>query len=171
MNESDESDEWATDELPDFDTSKTATATTCTQQDNGVVEENNDLDNGWETKIETKPLSPPPTVTTTKTNVVSNDANDGETMIIINMTKLSNGKIHSRYDPNGVNDMDSVKVLRKQIELHYLEYYQNMEYICDRIVIPCGSSVWKDSLSTLRKEYVGDYFCPIFCSLIAHNNS
>ena len=118
-------------------------------------------DDEWGTKIQP---SSPTTGNAEDDNSNSNNNNDdgGEPMIIVDMTKLSNGTIHSKFDPNAVNDITAVKVLRRTIEQQYDTYSKNITYLQDRTVIPCGSSVWKDAITVLRKDTVGHYFCPIF---------
>jgi hypothetical protein len=90
----------------------------------------------------------------------------GEPMIIVDMTVLSEmlslPEVHSKFDPNSVNDTVAVQTLRKLIEQDYDAYTKNQEYIANRTVIPCGSSVWRLGLIQLRKERPGHYFCPIF---------
>jgi hypothetical protein len=90
----------------------------------------------------------------------------GEPMIIVDMTELSKSlslpDIHSKFDPNSVNDTVAVQAIRKRIEQDYDAYAKNQGYLADRTVIPCGSSVWRPALIQLRKERPGHYFCPIF---------
>ena len=76
--------------------------------------------------------------------------------------RLSLSEIHCRFDPNSVNDVVAVKVLRQQIENQYHVYSKNMDYISERVVIPCGSSVYRPALIELRQERPGHYFYPIF---------
>jgi hypothetical protein len=171
MNESDDdSDDWAKDDLPELTLplGPTSSKASFTEQHNdhhntasdGVDEDDED----WEPKLKQ----------TTEDNVVDakndndhNPSNVGEPMIIVDMTTLSQllslPEIHCKFDPNSVNDVVAVKALRHQIESNYDTYSKkNMEYISERIIIPCGSSVYRPALIELRKDRPGHYFYPIF---------
>lgn len=146
--DSDSSDEWGAAELPDIPVP--------TKIHNQVAEkEDGDADDGWSHKLEPKAKTPP-----------ENPVETGEPMILVDMTLLTQNKslpiIHSRFDRNSVNDMEAVKRLRKTIEADYDTYARGVEYAGEGIVIPCGTSVWKEALSRLRNERLGHYFCPIF---------
>ncbi len=163
MDESDnDSDDWAKDELPDLPLLSVVPMPSNQSTTDEVVED--DEDSGWEQKI-----AP---IVNKNINVMDNDRTDndiidtGEPIIIVDMTTLSQrlslSEIHCRFDPNSVNDVVAVKALRQQIENHYDAYSKNMDYISERVVIPCGSSVYRPALVELRQERPGHYFYPIF---------
>jgi len=139
---SDSDDDWATEELPPLPTSKPKKKVEHSMEDD---------DDDWQAKL-------PPTSTPAEQLTDT----EGEPMIIVDMTQLSNEKIHSKFDPNAVNDPAAVKTLRLQIESQFDTYSKDTLLLADRTVIPCGSSIWKEALVTLRKEKDGHYFCPIF---------
>jgi len=147
MSGSDDSDEWAVDDLPDLPAAS--------KKD--VIEQQLDVDDGegWEQK-----LAPSNETTKKKADPV---VDEGFPMIIVDMTQLSKDIIHSKFDANAVNDPAAVKKLRLEIEADYETYSKNSsDLVADGTVIPCGSSVWRLALERLRKERQGHYFCPIF---------
>jgi hypothetical protein len=167
MNESDDdSDDWAREDLPDLPLHLAPIDSKCStteQQHHNAADEEGDGE--WEQKI----------IPTTNENIVvpenegtnnTKSNNTGEPMIIVDMTTLSKilslSEIHCKFDPNSVNDVVAVKALRQQIENDYDTYFKNMDYISERIIIPCGSSVYRPALIELRKDRPGHYFYPIF---------
>ena len=86
----------------------------------------------------------------------------GEPMFIINLTLLSDGKIHSKFDRHSVNDTDAAMALRREVSANFEEYASKKELIEGGVVKPCSTSVWKAALAALRDEYSGHYFAPIF---------
>jgi hypothetical protein len=164
MNESDyDSDEWAKDDIPDLPEPKLSSVAgdgvLSIQQIQTTVP--NDDDDDWEQKL--------PAESILSDNIITKNDDvltEGEPMIIVNMTILSQllslSEIHCKFDPNSVNDPIAVKSLRQRIEGDYSAYSKNNEYLSNRIVIPCGSSVWRPALVQLRLERPRHYFCPIF---------
>ena len=162
MDESDnDSDDWAKDELPDLP------VVPMPPNQSTAHEVMDDDDSEWEPKLA------PPTVNNKNIEVLDDDRTDnddiidaGEPIIIVDMTilsqRLSLSEIHCRFDPNSVNNVVAVKALRQQIENQYHVYSKNMDYISERVVIPCGSSVYRPALIELRQERPGHYFYPIF---------
>lgn len=86
----------------------------------------------------------------------------GDPMFIINLTLLSEGKIHSKFDRHSVNDSEAATKLRKEVAAKFEEYSSKKDLIESGVVKPCSTSVWKAALSALRDEYTGHYFAPIF---------
>ena len=85
---------------------------------------------------------------------------EGEPMILVDLTQLTDDRIHSRFDRNSVNDPEAVSTWRKTIQ--YEEYSKKSDLLANGTVIPCGSSVWRAALVRLRDERKGHYFVPIF---------
>lgn len=96
-----------------------------------------------------------------KETKVSKDSG-GEPMILVDLTKLSDGEIHCRFDPNSVNDTDAASSLKRDIEKSYSDYSKNTSFISEGVVIPCGSSVWRPAMMKVRKERPGHYIAPVF---------
>ena len=153
MSDSDaDSDDWATEDLPPLPVRSTGI------NDDVVAATNDDDDDEseWQTKL------PEPAVLVAAGDEQDVAQKEGSPMIIMDMTKFSKGTIHSKFDPNAVNDPIAVKALRKQVESDYCKYAEDALLIADRTVIPCGSTVWRPALVNLRVEQKGHYFCPIF---------
>lgn len=148
--DSDSSDDWATEEL--VIPTKSETNNTAAVED--AVDGGNDGgDEDWAVKIEQpKPVESSASEDTTTSS---------EPMIIVDITQI-NENIHSKFDRNSVNDAAGASVLRKQIETQYEEYSKNTTLVADGTVIPCGCSVWRQALVKLRDERPGHYFAPIF---------
>jgi hypothetical protein len=157
----DDSDDWETNDFSDL-------AVEASGEKSGTIRksvssnEESDPEALWETKLSpvVSQHSDEP-VLGSKTNSIG-DA--GEPMIFVDMTDLSKGSIHSKFDANSVNDHGAVKELRQKIERDYQSFACNEKLVADSVVIPCGSSVWRSALVELRKARPGHYICPIFPS-------
>jgi hypothetical protein len=88
--------------------------------------------------------------------------NEGEPMVIVDMSILSNSAIHNKFDKMSVNDSKAASDLRRKIESKYDTYAKDALLLTDRAVIPCGTTVWRDALVYLRNETPGHYFAPMF---------
>ena len=163
----DDSDEWAVEDLPDLPQAADALGDDeepRPHQQNDLLTVSNDADDdeGWERKL------PSPETTTNDGNPKDDedgggDAGGGFPMIIVDMTQLTDGAVHCRFDANSVNDAGAAGRWRRQIESEYeASYARNADLIADGIVIPCGSTVWRPALQRLRRERPGHYFCPVF---------
>ena len=169
MDDSDtDSDDWAKGDLPELPSlpigsSSSKAASMEHHNHQNIANEDNDDDDGWEQKLVHR-TNDKVVVTKTDQNDVNSDL--GEPIIIVDMTTLSQllslSEIHCQFDPNSVNDVVAVKALRHQIESNYDTYKKNMDFISERIIIPCGSSVYRPALIELRNERPGHYFYPIF---------
>ena len=147
--ESDDSDEWATEELPPLpDPTRPKTTTT----DGHIAASSQDDDSYWDIQAADPPQK----------EAISESVEEGLPMLLVDMTLLSGGAIHSKFDANAVNDPVAVKTLRQKIEQDYETYDSDASLLANRTVIPCGSTVWRPALVAMRKEKPGHYFCPIF---------
>ena len=149
MSDSDDSDDWATEDLPDLPVKASSSP--------DAPPKPTDDEGGWEQKLPHE----------TPSDSESTSADPGEPMIIVDMTSLSaqepgSPEIHSRFDRNSVNDPASAKTLRLKIEGDYNRYAKHTDFISAGIVIPCGSSVWRPALERLRREKEGHYLLAIF---------
>ena len=89
---------------------------------------------------------------------------DDKPLILVNFTKLSNGAIHNRFDPNACNDPEAKSALAKQISADYERYAKDAELIASGDVRASGTSCWRAALAELRKERPGEFFAPVFPS-------
>lgn len=155
MSESDDSDNWAMEELC-VPVEKTSSQSHVLNS-NAAADQNDDADEGWESKLQS---------TQNERDVQQADeaaaTNESISLIIVDMTVLSGDVIHSKFDANAVNDPAAVKQLRLKLETEYDAYAKNTAYLANGTVVQCGSSVWRPALSRLRQEHPGHYFCAIF---------
>jgi hypothetical protein len=167
--DSDESDDWATEALPCLPkTIQKRTGEDDKAPADEIFDDNNnggiDDDEAWEIK------RPAAIETETHHEQDSTKRNEGEPMILFDMTAYTEGKgppsscalIHSKFDAHSVNDPGAVRNLRAAIEREYSRYAKDAELLSLGIVIPCGSTVWQGALARLRQERPGHYLCPIF---------
>ncbi len=89
---------------------------------------------------------------------------DDKPLILVNFTKLSNGKIHNKFDPNACNDPEAKSALAKQISADYARYASDASLIASGDVRASGTSCWRAALAELRKERPGQFFAPVFPS-------
>lgn len=157
MTDSD-SDDWATEDLPDVPAASSGTHDKELRTEGDNNHDDDDDDDGWQSKLPSHTHESGDK----KSDLLPDQASEGEPMIIVDMTELTNDAINSRFDPNAVNDPEAVKKLRRKIEQDYEKYAKDSSLVANRTVVPCGSSVWKSALAALRREKVGHYFCPIF---------
>jgi hypothetical protein len=156
--DSSEEDEWALEELA-LPTRSGNTAGLDGNDDTQKVD-----DSYWEEEAqEKKPqmnLSLPGSSSVEES--VEKEQGGGEPMILVDMTALSEGAIHSKFDRNSVNDSVAASNLRRRIEEDYTAYAKNGTFVAEGTVIPCGTTVWREALIQLRDERAGHYFAPIF---------
>ncbi len=135
--DSSDEDEWGLEELP-LRTLSGNTAGLDGNDDNERVD-----DSYWEQEAqEKKPQmnSSLPESSLIKESV-EKEEEGGEPMIIIDMTALSEGAIHSKFDRNSVNDSAAASKLRRSIEEDYTAYAKNGSLVVEGTVIPCGTTV------------------------------
>ena len=87
---------------------------------------------------------------------------DDKPLILVNFTKLSNGKIHNRFDPNACNDPEAKSALAKQIVADYDRYASDASLIASGDVRASGTSCWRAALAELRISRPGQFFAPVF---------
>eukprot|EP00628_Pelagophyceae_sp_CCMP2097_P032837 CAMPEP_0184207296 /NCGR_PEP_ID=MMETSP0976-20121227/11025_1 /TAXON_ID=483370 /ORGANISM="non described non described, Strain CCMP2097" /LENGTH=140 /DNA_ID=CAMNT_0026511933 /DNA_START=33 /DNA_END=452 /DNA_ORIENTATION=- len=87
---------------------------------------------------------------------------DTRPLILVNFTALSDGKIHNRDDAHACNDAVAKSQLSKKIEKSYALYEANAALIAAGFIRPCGASVWREALTSLRAEQPGQYWCPVW---------
>jgi hypothetical protein len=147
-----DSDEWATESLPDMlDVSN--------RQQEAVLNNADGFDDGWETKLPVEVVVTE-AVQSEQSDPGGDDSSAGEPMILVDLTELTDGAIHSRFDAHSVNDPEAVKKWR--LTADYATLSKDANLLACRTVIPCGSSVWSAALATLRRERHGHYFSPLF---------
>ena len=95
-------------------------------------------------------------------DVAKKPIKDDAPMLLIDLTHISKGALHSKFDKNSNNDPALASKLRKEAELKYESYKNDSRLIAERVIIPCGSSVWKDAIAQLRDDVPGHYFIPLF---------
>ena len=87
---------------------------------------------------------------------------DDKPLILVNFTKLSNGAIHNRFDPNACNDPEAKSALAKQISAEYQRYASDASLIASGDVRASGTSCWRAALAELRVSRPGQFFAPVF---------
>lgn len=151
----DDSDDWG---AADLDLSGVA-ATTAGNSSAGPSQQQPQQQDGedyW--KVEKKVIEQ--NATDNSITIEDSKKGEGEPMILVDLTQLTDDRIHSRFDRNSVNDPEAVSTWRKAIQ--YEEYSKKPDLLANGTVIPCGSSVWRAALMRLRDERKGHYFVPIF---------
>ena len=87
---------------------------------------------------------------------------DDKPLILVNFTKLSNGAIHNKFDPNACNDPEAKSALAKQVSAEYQRYAADAELIASGDVRASGTSCWRAALAELRVSRPGQFFAPVF---------
>jgi hypothetical protein len=83
-------------------------------------------------------------------------------LILVDLTVLSGGKIHNKFDKFSVNDQDAKRALCDRISSSYNDYANNSKLIMDQTVRHCSELVWKEALESLRTQFKGHYWFPFF---------
>jgi hypothetical protein len=151
--DSSDEDEWGAEELP-------LPTRNAGDQDGNDDKEKVD-ENYWEEQEQEQKILPSALVPPAAEESLEKEE-EGEPMILVDMTMLSEGAIHSKFDRNSVNDSVAVSNLRRKIEGDYTAYAKDASLLSEGTVIPCGTTVWKMALIQLREERAGHYFTPIF---------
>ena len=87
---------------------------------------------------------------------------DDKPLILVNFTKLSNGAIHNKFDPNACNDPEAKSALARKISADYARYAADAELIASGDVRASGTSCWRAALAELRVSRPGQFFAPVF---------
>lgn len=83
-------------------------------------------------------------------------------LILVDLTVLTSGKVHNKFDKFSVNDHDAKKKICDEIASHFDDYANNSKLIMDQTVRHCSGGVWKEALESLRNQYKGHYWFPFF---------
>ena len=134
----DDEDAWEVNELP------TDTAAPAPPTDDGAE---------WTSAVAAPAPAPAPVVVV-----------DDKPLILVNFTKLSNGQIHNKFDPNACNDPEAKSALARKISADYERYASDASFIASGDVRASGTSCWRAALAELRKERPGQFFAPVFPS-------
>lgn len=101
-------------------------------------------------------------------NIISHEEDSESTiLILVNLTSLSEGKIHNKFDKYSVNDQEAKKRICAEISANYDSYANNSALIMNQTVRHCSEIVWRDALESLRSQYKGQYWYPFFPPKIA----
>ena len=115
----------------------------------------------WDENVRISPLDA--TVTDKNANKApSAPVKESEILILVDLTVLSCGKVHNKFDKFSVNDNDAKAKLCERIASNYDEYYHNSKLIMEQTVRHCSDTVWRDALQSLRNDYPGHYWFPFF---------
>jgi len=139
-------DEWETADVP---TGLLGSASAIIKEPSKHTED--DDDDNWDIPVAT------PKETTEK------EESRGEPMLLVDLTKLTDGKIHCKFDAHAVNDPQAVSDWRKTA--HYPDLVSDTELVATGVIVPCGSSVWRPALQRLKKERPGNYIVPVFSNV------
>eukprot|EP00540_Astrosyne_radiata_P018941 CAMPEP_0116825310 /NCGR_PEP_ID=MMETSP0418-20121206/1894_1 /TAXON_ID=1158023 /ORGANISM="Astrosyne radiata, Strain 13vi08-1A" /LENGTH=155 /DNA_ID=CAMNT_0004453803 /DNA_START=825 /DNA_END=1292 /DNA_ORIENTATION=+ len=141
-----EQGDWETEDLPPLPSPK-STRNTIPKDPKG-----DDDDEYWK-HTETQQLQAPTTMT--KATAAKADSDTTRPLLLINLTALD-----SSMTPD--SDPTVVSSWRKKLEKEYDAYAHDTQLLASNTVIPCGSSVWRTALASLRKENPHNVYCPIF---------
>lgn len=128
----------------------------------GVVAEKQEPDAmPWDDNIHVGPLDATVTDKDAK-KAQSAPMKESEILILVDLTVLSCGEIHNKFDKFSVNDNDAKSKLCERITSNYDEYYHNSKLIMEQTVRHCSDTVWRDALQSLRNDHPGHYWFPFF---------
>lgn len=89
--------------------------------------------------VVSKPISAKPTSTASSSKPV--DEQEPDIIILVDLTVLSNGAIHNKFDKYSVNDPDAKKDLCNTINTQYATYANDSKLICEGTVRHCSERV------------------------------
>mmetsp|Transcript_26318 Transcript_26318/g.30291 ORF Transcript_26318/g.30291 Transcript_26318/m.30291 type:complete len:171 (-) Transcript_26318:208-720(-) len=166
MSVSSSSDEWDTDHDISSLISPSIDQTSKDHADPSIKNFGKDDDN-WHNTINDMPVSGRASIVKPTTPFESREQANPENivtdaMIIVDLTLLTNNKIHNRFDRNSCNDPESSRQWKRTIGSEYHQYSSSANLLANGTVIPCGIYVWKSALIQLRNDKAGHYFVPIF---------
>lgn len=112
---------------------------------------------------ERPPLEVATTVGASKSSAARHEEErEYETMYLVDLTVLSDGKIHNKFDAHSCNDPELKKKWCDKISAAYFEYDKNSKLISEGVIRHCSERVWRDALISLRNDHPGHFFAPIF---------
>ena len=83
-------------------------------------------------------------------------------MLLVNLTALSDGAIHNRFDKYSNNDPVAASAWRKKIEADFENYASDATLLANGTVRPCTKGVWTAAIAVLREEQPGNFFVPCY---------
>mmetsp|Transcript_7521 Transcript_7521/g.7591 ORF Transcript_7521/g.7591 Transcript_7521/m.7591 type:complete len:159 (-) Transcript_7521:103-579(-) len=146
-------EDWETTDLDLPSISVSSHTDTCAKSDVAKEESEWDIDIPSDIKTDSVALKKDLKDVVEKENVI---------LILVDLTVLSNGNIHNKFDKFSVNDQDAKKKLCDKISKEYKDYANNSKLIMDQTVRHCSELVWRDALESLRTEFKGHYWFPFF---------
>lgn len=90
------------------------------------------------------------------------EGSSGPPVLLVDLTDLTGGELHNRFDKFACNDPEAKARWSKKIATDFEGYLHNEELISRGVVHVTTNRGWKDLLSRLRDEKLGHFFCPVF---------
>ena len=87
---------------------------------------------------------------------------DQSIVLLVNLTALSDGALHNRFDKYACSDPEAKRALSRKISASFDAYLANSDLKARGIVHISSKAAWKASLAELRDANEGTFFCPIF---------
>merc|ERR1712086_767407 len=94
-------------------------------------------------------------------------ATDERPLYIIDYTRMSGGAVRGLQADGSCSDPDARKKLTARITGdgstdHFEKACSQLLSSADNCCYPCGQSVWREALASLRVDFPGHFFAPIF---------
>ena len=86
----------------------------------------------------------------------------GPPVLVCDFTVLSQGAINNENDKNAVNDPQEMTALKQHIEGDIDRYANDPQLLDSGVVRLCGEQEWQGLVASLRDEFPGHYWAPIF---------
>eukprot|EP00873_Tetraselmis_striata_P019717 jgi/Tetstr1/439981/TSEL_003047.t1 len=118
---------------------------------------------GWEVQRPPPPQQQPmASMASGKSGSGPRQTVDDKPLLLVDLTALSDGALHNRFDKAGCNDADLKRQWIRKIEADYAKFELDTALISSGVVRSCGSSVWRDALVELRDAHPGHFWAPVF---------